>query len=618
MSELALPARFAPVALGVLHGARWIDLRAPLPAGELELVVEADPRGGEVIRHSAEHLLADAVQRLFPSARLDAGRAEHSEKFQYDFELVDRLSNEQLVAIEAEMRRLAEADLPFVREVVSRDEARAVLEARGERLKLQRLADIPEGEEISLFRHGDFVDLCRGPHVQRSGQVRAIALLEVSGAYLRGDEAGPMLQRVSGVAFADEAALAQWRRQREEAERRDHRKLGRALDLFSIQEEVGGGLVLWHPKGALVRKLMEDWWRDAHLARGYSFVFSPHVGKADLWRQSGHLDFYRDSMFPGMELENGAYFAKPMNCPFHMMIYRSRRRSHRELPLRFAELGAVYRYERSGVLHGLMRVRGFSQDDAHLFCAPEQVEDEIVDAVSFALSLLRAFGFDDFRVCISGRPAEYVGSLEGWESALGSLRRAAERLGLAYDFDEGGGAFYGPKIDVQIRDAIGRLWQCSTVQFDFNLPERFDLSYVGADNQPHRPVVVHRALFGSLERFFGVLLEHSAGALPAWLAPEQCRVACVNERASGFGREVIAALRGRGVRAELDDSGDSLGHKVRAAQLEKIPLVAIIGEQEVARRSVSLRRRSGEKLGEESLEAFLARVEREFAPPKVG
>lgn len=399
----------------------------------------------------------------------------------------------------------------------------------------------------------------------------------------------------------------------------DHRKLGRELELFSIQEEVGGGLVLWHPKGALVRKLMEDWWRDAHLARGYSFVASPHVGRAELWERSGHLDFYRDSMFPSMQLEGGGeYFAKPMNCPFHMAIYAARPRSHRELPLRFAELGAVYRYERSGALHGLMRVRGFSQDDAHLFCAPEQVEDEVAGAVSFALSLLRAFGFEDSRVCISGRPAKYVGSPEGWDAALASLRRAAERLGLAYELDPEGGAFYGPKIDVQINDAHGRLWQCSSVQFDFNLPERFDLSYAGADGQRHRPMVVHRALFGSLERFFGVLLEHCAGALPAWLSPEQCRLVSVNESAVPFAREVLELLRARGVRAQLDASNDQLGQKVRAAQVEKLPLVAVIGEQEVARRSVNLRRRSGERLGEEPLEAFLQRVAREFAAPPVG
>ena len=397
----------------------------------------------------------------------------------------------------------------------------------------------------------------------------------------------------------------------------DHRKLGRSLDLFSIQEEVGGGLVLWHPKGALVRKLMEDWWRDAHLARGYSFVASPHLGRAELWERSGHLDFYRDSMVPRMQLEDDEYFAKPMNCPFHMAIYRSRPRSHRELPLRFAELGAVYRYERSGALHGLMRVRGFSQDDAHLFCAPEQVEDEVVGAVSFALSLLKAFGFEDLKVCISGRPAKYVGSPEAWDAAIASLSHAAERLGLAYELDPEGGAFYGPKIDVQIKDAHGRLWQCSTVQFDFNLPERFDLSYVGADGQPHRPLVVHRALFGSLERFFGVLLEHCVGALPAWLSPEQCRVVSVNERAIPFAREVVDLLRARGVRIELDASDDPLGQKVRSAQLEKVPLVAVIGDQESARRSVSLRRRSGERVGEEPLEIFLQRVGSELAAPSV-
>jgi threonyl-tRNA synthetase len=561
------------------------------------------------VNHSAEHLLAQALRSLWPDVQLDAGRADHSEKFQYDFALAYRLKPEDLPRLEARMQELAARDVPFVREEVSREVAEGLF--AGQPLKLARLAAIDEA--LSVYRHGDFVDLCRGPHVARSSEVGAIALLEVSGAYLGGDERGPMLQRVSGVAFGSRAELDAWRAARAEAERRDHRRLGKALDLFSISEDVGGGLVLWHPRGALVRKLMEDWWRDQHLARGYGFVASPHLGKADLWHTSGHLDFYRDSMFAPMRVDHAEYFAKPMNCPFHMMVYRSRRRSHRELPLRLAELGTVYRYERSGVLHGLFRVRGFTQDDAHLFCAPEQVEAEVAQALGFARSLLAAFGFDDVRVILSTRPKASVGAEEDWARATAALVRAIGAL--PYEVDEGGGAFYGPKIDVQVRDALGRHWQCSTVQFDFNLPERFDLSYIGADNQPHRPVVVHRALFGSLERFFGVLLEHSAGALPGWLSPVQCALVPVKADAGPWAEELRALLSARGVRGEVDASNHSLGQRVRAAEQEQVPFIAVIGAKEAGKRSVSVRRRSGEQLGELSLEAFLALLDRELARP---
>jgi threonyl-tRNA synthetase len=572
----------------------------------------ADLHWDDVVRHSAEHVLADAVRRLWPDAKIDAGRSDHGEKYQYDFDLAHRISPGDLPRIEDEMRRIIAEDAPFVREEVSREEAERIF--RGDPLKLARLADVPEGEVISIYRHGAFVDLCRGPHVARAGQIGAIKLLDVSGVHLRGDESRPMLQRVYGTAFASQAGLDAWMARRAEAERRDHRKLGRELDLFSIEDDVGAGLVLWHPKGALVKKLMEDWWRTEHLARGYGFVSSPHVGKADLWRTSGHLDFYREGMFSAIEMEGADYHLKPMNCPFHMMVYRSKRRSHRELPMRLAELGTVYRYERSGVLHGLMRVRGFTQDDAHVFCAPDQVEDEIVAAVSFALDLLRAFGFEKYRVTLSTRPAEYVGEPSEWVDAIAALERAAQRLGLDYGVDEGGGAFYGPKIDVQIEDAIGRLWQCSTVQFDFNLPARFDLSYIGSDNQPHRPVVVHRALFGSLERFFGVLIEHYAGALPAWLAPEQVRVVAITDRVLDYADEVAAAARRGGARAEVDRSNQKLGAKLKGADGEKVPIVLVVGDAEVAKREVAARVR-GEKVGNVVLGELAAWLAPRIAPP---
>lgn len=594
----SIGAGLARDALAARSRDEWIDLRKPLEEDmPLRLITTRDADGVEVIRHSAEHIMADAVKQLWPTAKVDVGRSDHSEKFQYDFDVDHPFSIDDLAKIEAKMQELINADTAFTLEQVPRDEAKKLFAELGEDLKVSRIDDIKADQKISLYRHGTgFVDLCRGPHVQRTGQVKAIKLLDVSGSYWRGDEKNKKLQRIYGTAFAKKEDLGKWELLREEAEKRDHRRLGKDLDLFSIQDGVGGGLVLWHPQGAMVRKLMEDYWRAEHMKRGYGFVNTPHVGRAALWQTSGHLGFYKDSMFASMEIEGDPYYCKPMNCPFHVMIFDNKRHSYRELPLRFAELGTVYRYERSGVLHGLMRVRGFTQDDSHIFCTPEQVEQEIMNVTEFALKLLRTFGFTEFEAFISTKPEKSVGEPEHWDKATAALKSAAEKIKLPYQIDEGGGAFYGPKIDIKIKDAIGRFWQCSTIQFDFNLPERFNITYVGADNKPHRPYMVHRALFGSLERFFGVLIEHHAGAFPLWLSPVQARLLPVTDRAQAYAEELQRMFAAQGLRVEVDGSKEKLGYKVREAQMLKIPFACVIGDREVDQGGLSPRRRGGEDL----------------------
>jgi threonyl-tRNA synthetase len=610
----SISPRLAKDALAAKTGDAWLDLRTPIVGdAPVRILTSRDAEGVEVIRHSAEHLMADAVKQLWPHVRIDVGRTSHDEKFQYDFDIDRPFSVEDLEKIAQRMQAIIAADVPFVREEVSREEAKRLFTSMGETLKVSRIDDIPQGQPISLYKHATFTDLCRGPHVQRSGQIKAFKLLEVSGAYFRGDENNPMLQRIYGTAFASREAMAAWEKLREEAERRDHRRLGKELDLFSIEDEVGGGLVLWHPNGAMVKMLMEDYWKAQHLRRGYVFVSTPHIGRARLWETSGHLGFFKENMFAPMEIEDDPYYAKPMNCPFHIVIYKSRRHSYRELPLRMAELGTVYRYERSGVLHGLMRVRGFTQDDAHIFCTPDQIETEIAKVTEFAIELLKTFGFSEFKAYLATKPKDSVGPEESWAQAEASLRSSCERIGLEYEVDRGGGAFYGPKIDIKIKDAIGRYWQCSTVQFDFNLPERFDLSYVGEDNRPHRPYMVHRALYGSVERFFGVLLEHHAGAFPLWLAPIQARVLPVTDRVATFASKVAEDLTALGLRTEVDMSNEKLGHKIRQGTLDKIPFLLIVGDKEAEAGGVSPRRRGGEDLKLMKLEEFATLAKREVA-----
>lgn len=571
----------------------------------------------EVMRHSAAHVMAAAVCRLFPGVKLDIGPATE-DGFYYDFDLPHRLTPEDFPRIEEEMRRLIAENLPFVRSEISRSEAQSLL--AGQRYKLERLADIPEGDAISVYRCGEFADLCRGPHLPATGGVAAFKLTSVAGSYYRGDEKNPMLQRVYGMVAESQAALDAELARIEEAKKRDHRRLGRELELFSIHEDVGPGLVHWHPKAARIRVAIENYWRREHFRAGYEMVFTPHIGRAQLWKTSGHLSFYKDGMFPPMEiLEAGdtggstaePYYVKPMNCPFHIQIYKSRRYSYRDLPLRWAELGTVYRFEKEGVRHGLLRVRGFTQDDAHIFCAPAQIESEIRRTVNFALGVLRRFGFQEITAFLATMPEKAVGEPARWEQATRSLENALKAEGIAYEVDAGGGAFYGPKIDLKIKDALGRPWQLGTIQFDFNLAERFQLSYVGEDGKEHQPYLVHRALLGSLERFFGILIEHYGGAFPLWLAPEQARVLPITERQMEFANAVADRLRGMDVRVAVDGNSEKIGAKIRRAQLEKVPYMLVVGAREAEAGAVAVRSREGGDQGVMPLDAFLEKVRKE-------
>ncbi len=562
------------------------------------------------MRHSAAHVMAAAVSKLFEQVRCDIGPST-ADGFYYDFDLPHRLTPEDFPAIEQEMARLIAANLPFERQTMTRAEARAFLEARGQTYKLERLADIPEGEAITFYRCGDWADLCRGPHVARAGDIRAFKLLSVAGSYYRGLENNPMLQRIYGTVAASPRELARDLERLEQARLRDHRKLGRELDLFSLHEEVGPGLVHWHPKGARIRCLIEDFWRRQHFREGYELLYTPHLGRARLWETSGHLGFYRDSMYAAMELDEQEYFIKPMNCPFHIQVYQARKRSYRELPLRWAELGTVYRYEKAGVLHGLLRVRGFTQDDAHIFCTPEQIAPEVRRALRFSLNMLQAFGFQEITAYLSTRPAKAIGEPERWTQATRSLEEALKAEAVAFRVEEGGGAFYGPKIDLKVHDALGREWQMSTIQFDFNMPERFKVGYVGEDGQEHRPYMVHRALLGSLERFFGVLIEHYGGAFPLWLAPEQVRILPLTDKQLAYARTVAETLRRDDVRVAVDESAGKIGAKIRNAQLDKIPYMLIAGPREEAVGQVAVRSRAGGDQGAGSVAEFARKLKAE-------
>ena len=561
------------------------------------------------LRHSTAHVMAHAVKNLFPDAKITIGPAIE-EGFYYDFDVKQPFTPEDLEKITAEMHKIIAAKRPFVRKAVSRDEARKLF--ANEQYKLEIIDELPEDEEVTIYEEGDFIDLCRGPHIDNSGEIGAFKLLRSSGAYWRGDEKNPMLQRIYGTAFPTQAELDAHLEMLAEAEKRDHRKLGRELDLFSIQEEAGPGLVFWHPKGALVRKNIEDYWRNEHLACGYDLLYTPHIARKELWATSGHLDFFTENMFQPMKVEGADYLIKPMNCPFHLLIYKSRVRSYRELPLRWAELGTVYRYERSGVLHGLMRVRGFTQDDAHIICSREQLGDETQRVLEFVLKILRRFGFSEFDIYLSTRPEKYVGEDDVWEQATEALKAALNAEGLDYSVDEGGGAFYGPKIDVKIKDAIGRSWQCSTIQVDFNEPERFDITFVGQDNQPHRPIMIHRALLGSLERFLGVLIEHYAGAFPLWLAPVQAVVLPIADRHQEYARKVAERLKTEGFRADVDDRNEKTGYKIREAQMQKIPYMLVVGDREAEAGAVSVRSRSEGDKGAVALDDLVAELKKEL------
>ncbi|MFQ6029423.1 MAG: threonine--tRNA ligase [Dehalococcoidia bacterium] len=563
------------------------------------------------MRHSAAHVMADAVLKLFPEAKMGIGPPTQ-DGFYYDFDVARPFTPEDLEQIEALMRETIKGRTDFQREELSREQALTLF--ADQPYKLEIIDSIPDAQTLSIYRHGtDFVDLCQGPHVDATTNIEAVKLLSIAGAYWRGDEHRPMLQRIYGTAWESQEALEDYLHRLEEAERRDHRTLGRQLGLFTIHEEIGPGLIVWHAKGGVVRTLIESFWRDAHYRHGYSIVYSPHIGRSQLWQTSGHLDFYQENMYSAVEVDDQEYYLKPMNCPFHIMIYRSSLHSYRELPLRIAELGTVYRYERSGVLHGLMRVRGFTQDDAHIFCLPEQVVEEVGGVLELTFEFLDAFGFSDYSIMLSTRPEKYVGDPEMWDFATDSLRKALEDRSLPYDIDNGGGAFYGPKIDIKIKDALGREWQCTTVQFDFNLPERFDLTFQNAEGGRTRPYMVHRAILGSMERFMGVLIEHYAGAFPLWLAPVQAMIIPIADRHLEYAESVKTQLEARGFRVEVDSRGERMNQKIRQAQLQKIPYMLVVGDAETNDGSAAVRLRDGENLGPLPLAEVIGRLEEEIA-----
>ncbi len=580
------------------------------------------------LRHSTAHVMAQAVLQKFPGAKIAIGPAIE-DGFYYDFDLPRPLTPEDLDEIQAHMKELVVQDHPFEYREISEAKARKLFADQPYKLELiegilsgsadeyGEVSDEPP--RLSIYQHGTFVDLCRGPHVANTQEIDPdyFMLLNVAGAYWRGDERRPMLQRIYGTVWETKEQLEAYLWRREEAARRDHRRLAKELDLVSFQEEVGAGLAHWHPKGGRMRVIIEDYWRKLHYAGGYDIVFTPHIGRSYLWETSGHLNFYKDSMYAPMDIEGQEYYLKPMNCPFQIMVYKSRTRSYRDLPLRWAELGTVYRYERSGTLHGLLRVRGFTQDDAHIICTPEQIDDEILRVLDFSLNLLRGFGFEDFRFDLSVRdpadPAKYAGSDDMWSRAEASLRKALEARRLPYERMEGEAVFYGPKIDIQIRDALARTWQCTTIQFDFNLPGRFDMTYVGEDGQEHRPYVVHRALLGSLERFFALLIEHYAGAFPVWLMPVQAVVIPIADRHVEYARRVAEQLRQAEICAEVDDSSERMQAKIRKAQLDKVPYMLIVGDREQQAEKVAVRLRTEEDLGAMPLAELVQRVRQAIA-----
>ncbi|MGE5549246.1 MAG: threonine--tRNA ligase [Bacteroidota bacterium] len=588
----AIGPKLARDAVAAVVNGATVDLKAPLPdRAEVRILTLKDPEGLEVLRHTTSHVMAQAVRRLFGDVALAIGPAIEN-GFYYDFGLARAFAPEELAKIEEEMRRIVAEDLPLERFCLPKAEALKLF-AEKEPYKAELIEGLAD-DEVSLYRQGEFVDLCRGPHLISTGRVAAFKLLSVAGAYWRGDEKRPMLQRIYGTAWGTKEELEAYLKKLEEIERRDHRRLGKDLDLFSVHEETGAGLILWHPKGGRLRNAIESFWREEHFRNGYEIVYSPHIGKGLLWETSGHLGFYRENMYSSMDIDGIEYYAKPMNCPFHIMIYKNRAWSYRDLPLRWAELGTVYRYERSGALHGLLRVRGFTQDDAHLFCRPDQMPAEIDRVLAFSLHLLRSFGFQDFRIYLATRPKEgAVGEPERWTAATQALEESVKRAGLEYEVDEGGGAFYGPKIDIKIKDALGREWQCTTIQFDFNMSERFDLTYRDSDGKDRRPYMIHRALLGSLERFIGVLIEHYAGAFPVWLAPVQAVVIPVAQAHADYAEQVRAELVAAGLRVEVDARDEKLGYRIREAQTDRIPYMLVVGDKEVAENAVAVRTRAG-------------------------
>ena len=640
-SERALPAgssvadlaasigsRLAKAAVaGTINGAE-VDLGTQLTHGDTVSIITQDTEAGRhVLRHSTAHVLAQAVVQLFPGAQFSIGPAIE-DGFYYDFELAGgkTFSDDDLASIEARMREIMKSNQPFTRSELSAADALRLFAAQKYKCEIiERVSsgaadgndsgEVGDAGTISVYRNSDeFVDLCRGPHVPTTSRLGHFALMKVAGAYWRGNEKGPMLQRIYGTAWETDAAVKEHLHRLEEAAKRDHRKLVNELDLLSFPQELGGGLAVWHPKGAIVRKLMEDYSRQRHQDGDYQFVYTPHLANANLFAKSGHLGYYADGMYPPMEMDNGTYYMKPMNCPMHSLIFGSRQRSYRELPLRLFELGNVYRYERAGTLHGLMRIRGFTQDDSHIYCTEDQMPDEIASLLDFILSVLRRFGFTEFEFNLSTKdPEKFVGSDEIWETATEALRRALDKHGFSYGIKEGDAAFYGPKIDVDVRDAIGRKWQLSTIQLDFNNPERFNLEYVGSDGQRHRPIMLHRALFGSIERFFGVLTEHYAGAFPTWLAPEQVRVLPVAAAHDEYADAVVKQLKSAGFRVDIDYADEPLGKRIRNGKTSKVPYVLVVGDSDVEGGTVGVNPRGGEVDRDVPLATFIANLRAEVS-----
>ncbi|MBI5454330.1 MAG: threonine--tRNA ligase [Deltaproteobacteria bacterium] len=591
------------------------DLRAKLDSAASVTIEPVDiesKEGLEICRHSAAHVMAEAVKSLYNNVKVAIGPAIE-DGFYYDFDTERPFTPEDLEKIEARMKEIVKADHPIIGKNVGKAEALEFFKAKGEIYKEEIISEL-EADTVSVYTQADFTDLCRGPHLPSTGWVKAFKLTGTAGAYWRGSEKNKMLQRIYGTAFGSKKALEDYLARIEEAKKRDHRKIGRELDLFTTSEDIGAGLVLWHPNGSTVRRIIEDFWKGEHVKGDYSIVYTPHIAQVGLWKTSGHWDFYRENLFSPMDVEGQDYIVKPMNCPFHIQIYKSHLHSYRDLPIRYAELGTVYRYERSGVLHGLLRVRGFTQDDAHIFMTPDQLEDEIKGVLNFTLYILKSFGFNEFDIYLSTRPEKYVGSLDNWAKAEAALKAALESTGLEFSIDPGEGVFYGPKIDIKIKDVIGRSWQCSTIQVDFNLPERFDVTYRDESGGEARPIMIHRALMGSLERFFGCLVEHYAGAFPFWLAPVQVTVLTVTQRNDEYAKAVYKRLRDEGIRAELDIRNEKLGFKIREAQLKKIPYQLVIGDSEQEQGKVAPRQRGGESLPPQPLEEFIERANRENRP----
>ncbi|MDH5666646.1 MAG: threonine--tRNA ligase [Nitrospira sp.] len=602
LSALGIPLN--PDLLAARVNGAVVDLSYPLAEdATIEPLRFDSQEGREVYRHSSTHIMAQAVKELFPTAQLTIGPALE-DSFYYDFAYDRPFTPEDLEKIEERARDIAKRKLPITRQEFSKQEAIEFFKARGEQYKVELIEGFPENEPISAYTQGDFIDLCRGPHLPSTGHVGAFKLLSTGGAYWRGDERNPMLQRIYGTSFPTKAELDAHLARLEEIKRRDHRKVGKDLDLISVQDEIGPGLVLWHPKGAAIRLLIENFWRDQHIKGGYELVYSPHVARLDLWKTSGHVDYYQDNMFAAMKLEGSEYQLKPMNCPYHIMIYKSHLRSYRDLPIRYGELGTVYRYERTGVLHGLLRVRGFTQDDAHIFCRPDQIESEVSRVLDFTFFILQTFGFSEFEVFLSTRPDESVGAEEHWILATTALEAAIKSRNIPYRLDPGGGAFYGPKIDIKIKDALGRSWQCSTVQVDFNNPERFKLSYIGEDGKAHQPIMIHRALMGSIERFFGILIEHYGGSFPPWLAPVQATVMNITDSQRDYADSVATTLKTAGFRVETDIRNEKIGFKIREAEKAKVPFMLVAGGREVQEGTVSVRGRSGANLGSMTVARF--------------